>query len=360
MATSPLLFEPITFRSVTARNRIAVAPMCQYSAEDGHANDWHVQHLGARAHGGAGIVFVEATAVADIGRITPGCLGAYSPSQAAELKRLASVISAAGAVPAIQIAHAGRKASCAVPWRGGAPIAPEAGGWVPVGPSPVPFTPGAVNPIQLTHADIAGIAASFAATAKMALDAGYKIVEVHAAHGYLAHSFLSPITNQRNDQYGGDLAGRARFRMETLDAVRAVWPAELPLFVRLSCVDYMAGGLTIDDTVEVSRMLKARGDVDLIDCSSGGVSPEARIPSLHPGYQVPFADAIRHGADIPTGAVGLITKAEHAEEILGNQRADLIFLARILLGDPSWPIRAAMTLGAKPPVPNQYLRGTFH
>ncbi len=183
---------------------------------------------------------------------------------------------------------------------------------------------------------------------------------MHAAHGYLAHSFLSPISNQRNDQYGGDLTGRARFLMETLDAVRAVWPAELPLFVRLSCVDYMAGGLTIDDTVEVGRMLKARGDVDLIDCSSGGVAAEARIPSLHPGYQVPFADAIRHGAGIPTGAVGLITKAEHAEEILGNQRADLVFLARVLLGDPSWPIRAAMALGAKPPVPNQYLRGTFH
>ncbi len=360
MAASPLLFEPITFRSVTARNRIAVAPMCQYSAEDGHANDWHVQHLGARAYGGAGIVMVEATAVADIGRITPGCLGAYSPSQAAELKRLASVIAAAGAVPAIQIAHAGRKASCNVPWEGGAPLAADAGAWQTVGPGTVPFTPGAPNPIQLSPADIAGVSASFAATAKMALEAGFKIIEIHAAHGYLAHSFLSPITNQRNDQYGGDLAGRARFLMETIDAVRAVWPAELPLFVRLSCVDYLAGGLTIDDTVEVSRMLKARGDVDLIDCSSGGVSPDARVPSLHPGYQVPFADAIRNRAGIATGAVGLITKAEHAEEILGNQRADLIFLARILLGDPSWPIRAAMTLGAKSPLPNQYLRGTFH
>lgn len=360
MAANPLLFQPISFRSVTSRNRIAVAPMCQYSAEDGLGNDWHVQHLGARGYGGAGIVFVEATAVSDIGRITPGCLGAYSPEHAAALQRLASVIAASGAVPGIQIAHAGRKASCSVPWEGGTPIAIDAGGWVPVGPGAVPFTPGAVNPVPLTHADIGGIVAGFAATAKMALDAGFKIVEVHAAHGYLAHSFLSPITNQRNDQYGGDLAGRTRFLMETIDAVRAVWPAELPLFVRLSCVDYMAGGLTIEDTVEVSRMLKARGDVDLIDCSSGGISPEARIPSLHPGYQVPFADAIRNGAGIPTGAVGLITQAEHAEEILGNQRADLVFLARVLLGDPSWPIRAAMTLGAKPPVPNQYLRGTFH
>ena len=359
MAANPLLFQPISFRSVTARNRIVVAPMCQYSAENGVANDWHVQHLGARAYGGAGIVCVEATAVEDIGRITPGCLGAYGPEQVAGLKRMADVISAAGSVPAIQIAHAGRKASCHVPWEGGTPIALADGGWVPTGPGAVPFTPGAVNPTQLSTAGIASLVAKFAATAKMALEAGFKIVEIHGAHGYLAHSFLSPITNQRNDEYGGNLAGRARFLMEILDAVRAVWPAELPLFVRLSCVDYLAGGLTIDDTVEVSKMLKARGDVDLIDCSSGGIAPEARIPSLHPGYQVPFADAIRNRAGIPTGAVGLITTAELAEEILGNQRADLIFLARILLGDPSWPIRAAKALGATPPVPNQYLRGTF-
>jgi 2,4-dienoyl-CoA reductase-like NADH-dependent reductase (Old Yellow Enzyme family) len=356
----PHLFQPISFRSVTSRNRIVVAPMCQYSAEDGTGNDWHVQHLGARAYGGAGIVFVEATAVEEIGRITFGCLGAYKPEHAVVLKRLASIISAAGAVPAIQLAHAGRKASSQLPWEGGAPISPDAGGWVPVAPSPVPFIAGATNPTQLSVEGIAAVIADFAASAKVALDAGFKILEVHGAHGYLGHSFLSPISNQRNDQYGGDLTGRARFLMETLDAVRAVWPAELPLFVRLSCVDYMAGGLTIEDTVEVSRMLKARGDVDLVDCSSGGVSPDQRIPSLHPGYQVPFAEAIRHGAGIATGAVGLITKAEHAEEILGNGRADLVFLARVVLADPTWPIRAAMALGTKAPVPNQYLRAAFH
>ena len=355
----PHLFQPISFRSVTSRNRIVVAPMCQYSAEDGTGNDWHVQHLGARAYGGAGIVFVEATAVEDIGRITYGCLGAYKPEHADALKRLASVITAAGAVPAIQLAHAGRKASSQLPWDGGAPIPPDAGGWVPVAPSPVPFIAGATNPTQLSVEAIAAIISDFAVSAKVALDAGFKILEVHGAHGYLGHSFLSPISNQRNDQYGGDLVGRMRFLMETLDAVRAVWPADLPLFVRLSCVDYMAGGLTIEDTVEVSRMLKARGDVDLVDCSSGGVSPDQRIPSLHPGYQVPFADAIRHGAGIPTGAVGLITKAEHAEEILGNGRADLVFLARVVLADPTWPIRAAMALGTKAPVPNQYLRAAF-
>lgn len=359
MAANPLLFQPIELRSVTARNRIVVAPMCQYSGTDGAGSDWHVQHLGARAYGGAGIVFVEATAIADIGRITPGCLGAYDDAQLPMLKRLAGVITDAGAVPAIQLAHAGRKASCRFPWEGGTAMTPEAGGWVPVAPSPVAFHADGIEPQQLSHADIAATSAGFAASARMALEAGFRILEVHAAHGYLAHSFLSPISNQRNDLYGGDLAGRARFLMETLDAVREVWPAELPLFVRLSCVDYMEGGLTLDDTVEVSRMLKARGDVDLIDCSSGGVSPEARIPSLHPGYQVPFADAIRQRAGIATGAVGLITQAEHAEEILGNQRADLVFLARVLLGDPNWPIRAATTLGAKPPVPNPYLRGTF-
>jgi 2,4-dienoyl-CoA reductase-like NADH-dependent reductase (Old Yellow Enzyme family) len=359
MAANPLLFQPITFRSVTARNRIAVAPMCQYTAEDGLANDWHVQHLGARAMGGAGIVCVEATAVEAIGRITPGCVGAYAPKHLPQLKRLAEIIAYGGAVPAIQLAHAGRKASGNLPWKGGAPISPADGGWVPVGPSPIPFTEGAVDPTPLTPADIAALAGKFAASAKVALEAGFKIIEIHGAHGYLLHSFLSPISNRRNDQYGGDLRGRARFLMETLDAVRAVWPAELPLFVRLSCVDYLEGGLTIEDSVEIARMLKARGDVDLIDCSSGGVSADAKIPSLHPGYQVPFADAIKHGAGIATGAVGLITQPTHAEEILGNNRADIIFLGRILLADPAWPIRAALALGANPPLPNQYLRASF-
>ena len=358
--STPQLFEPVSFRSVTARNRITVAPMCQYSAVDGFGSDFHVQHLGARAFGGAGIVMAEATAVEDIGRITSGCLGLWQDEHTALLARLANVISMGGAVPAIQIAHAGRKASCLVPWEGGAPILPEAGGWRPVAPSPIAFNPDGIAPIALSTQQIAGIAQQFAATAKRALEAGFKIVEIHSAHGYLSHSFLSPISNQRNDAYGGDLAGRARFLMETIDAVRAVWPADFPLFVRLSCSDYKAGGLTIEDIIALCRMLKARGDVDLIDCSSGGITPDVRPPSLHPGYQVPFADAIKHGADIPTGAVGLIQDPQHAAEIIANKRADLVFVARVMLADPAWPLRVAKALGVKLEYAQQYGRALLH
>jgi 2,4-dienoyl-CoA reductase-like NADH-dependent reductase (Old Yellow Enzyme family) len=356
--STPLLFEPISFRSVTARNRIVVAPMCQYSAEYGLGDDWHVQHLGARSMGGAGIVFTEATHVSAIGRITPHCLGLWNTQHQALLTRLAAIISRGGAVPGIQIAHAGRKASTTRTWEGSKPIGPSDGGWVPVAPSPIPFHAGAVDPHALTTAEIAEITAQFATSARMARKAGMKIVEIHAAHGYLLHSFLSPISNHRNDAYGGDMEGRSRFLMEALDAVRAEWPAGLPLFVRLSCVDYLAGGLTIDDTVTLCRKLAARGDVDLIDCSSGGVSPDVRIPT-HPGYQVPFADAVKHGADIATGAVGLITEPTHAAEIVANGRADLVFLARVLLADPAWPLRAAKALGVKPELPPQYWRATL-
>jgi hypothetical protein len=357
--STPLLFQPVSFRSVTARNRIVVAPMCQYSATDGLGSDWHVQNLGAKAAGGAGIVMAEATHVSAIGRITPGCLGAYDPAHQALLARLANVITLCGSVPAIQIAHAGRKASSNVPWLGGKPIPIADGGWQPVAPSALPAVPGATVPHPLSTTEIAGIIAQFAASARMAREAGFKIAEIHAAHGYLGHSFLSPVSNQRNDGYGGDLEGRSRFLFELVEAVRAEWPADLPLWVRLSCTDWTPGGLTIDDTVEVSRRLAATGMVDLIDCSSGGVSPEQKIPSLHPGYQVPFAEAIRTRAKIPTGAVGLITEPTHAEEILANGRADLILLARGLLADPAWPIRAAKTLGVKPEVPLQYLRAAL-
>ena len=356
--STPLLFEPITLRSVTARNRIVVAPMCQYSADDGLGGDWHVQHLGARAMGGAGIVFTEATHVSALGRITPYCLGLWNASHQTLLTRLAAIISHGGAVPGIQLAHAGRKASTTRTWEGSKPIAPNDGGWVPVAPSPISFHPGAVDPHALTAGEISGIAGQFAASARMAREAGFKVVEVHAAHGYLLHSFLSPIANHRNDAYGGDLEGRSRFLMETLDAVRAEWPANLPLFVRLSCVDYLPGGLTIDDTVTLCRKLAARGDVDLIDCSSGGISPDVRIPS-HPGYQVPFAEAVRRGAGIATGAVGLISEPTHAAEIVANERADLVFVARALLADPAWPLRAAKALGVKPDLPPQYWRATL-
>ncbi len=355
MAT-PLLFQPVTFRSVTARNRVTVSPMCQYSATDGLGDDWHVQHLGARAAGGAGIVFTEATHVSAAARISHGCLGLWEGRHQALLARLAAVIARSGAVPAIQLAHAGRKGSSQRPWEGGKPIAPDAGGWVTSAPSAIPFVAGATDPHPLSAGEIAAIAGQFAASARMAREAGFRIVELHAAHGYLLHSFLSPLSNRRNDVYGGDLAGRARFLMETLDAVRAEWPAELPLFVRLSCSDYMAGGITIEDTVTLARMLAARGDVDLIDCSGGGISPEVRIPSLHPGYQVPFADAVKHGSGLATGAVGLITEPTHAAEIVANGRADLVFLARALLADPAWPLRAARALGVTPDLPAQYLR----
>ncbi len=349
------LFEPVSFRSVTARNRVVVSPMCQYSAADGLGDDWHVQHLGAHAVGGAGIVFTEATHVSAVGRITPHCLGLWNDAHQALLTRIAALIGSVGAVPGIQIAHAGRKASTARPWDGGKPIPPEAGGWTPLGPTDAPFADGYNLPHALTPSDLAAIAGQFADTARRARLAGFKVAEIHGAHGYLIHSFLSPLSNRRTDAYGGDPNARMRLLLEVVEAVRGEWPADLPLFVRLSCADWVAGGLGIEDTVAVARRLAATGKVDLIDCSSGGASPLQRVPT-HPGYQVPFAEAVRHGAGIATGAVGLITAPEHAEEILGNGRADLVFLARALLADPAWPLRAARVLGAKPPLAPQYHR----
>jgi 2,4-dienoyl-CoA reductase-like NADH-dependent reductase (Old Yellow Enzyme family) len=364
MTDTPLLFQPISLRSVTARNRIAVSPMCQYCATDGVGDDWHLQHLGARAMGGAGIVFTEATHVSDVGRITPGCLGLWNDAQQALLARLAAIITRGGAVPGIQIAHAGRKASCQRPWDGGRQIAMADGGWLPLAPSPLPMRPGEATPHALSAEEIAGIVTQFAATARRAREAGFKVVELHAAHGYLLHAFLSPLSNQRNDGYGGELLdanghGRARMLMEVIEAVRMEWPAELPLFVRLSCTDWAPGGLTIEDSVALARLLAARGDVDLIDCSSGGASADQKIPSLHPGYQVPFAERIRREAGIATGAVGLIRDAEHAAEIVANGRADLVFIARAVLADPAWPLRAARALGVAPPLPPQYLRAAI-
>ncbi len=357
MARTPLLFQPISYRSVTARNRIVVSPMCQYSAADGLGDDWHVQHLGARAVGGAGIVFTEATHVSALGRITPGCLGLWTPEQQAFMARLVRVIEMGGAVPAMQIAHAGRKASVSAPWLGSGPVAHADGGWTPWAPSAIPFGEPNEVPHAMSVGDIATVVGQFAATARMAREAGVKILEVHGAHGYLLHSFLSPVSNTRNDLYGGDLAGRARALFEVIEAVRGEWPEELPLFVRLSCTDWMAGGLTIEDTVELAKRLKALGTVDLIDCSSGGIAAKGPvIPSLHAGYQVPFSEAVRAGAGIATGAVGLITAPEHADAILANGRADLVFIARAILADPTWPLRAAATLGAAVALPPQYQR----
>jgi 2,4-dienoyl-CoA reductase-like NADH-dependent reductase (Old Yellow Enzyme family) len=357
---TPKLFEPISFRSVTARNRIAVAPMCQYSATDGLGDDWHIQHLGARAAGGAGIVFTEVAHVAAVGRITRHCLGLYTDEHRQFLTRVAAIVARGGAVPGMQIGHAGRKASVDITWRGGKPMPIEAGGWQPLGATAEPFGEGYNTPHALTPGEIAGVVGQFAATARMAREAGFKVIEVHAAHGYLIHSFISPVSNTRNDGYGGDLAGRSRLLMEVLEAVRGEWPDHLPLFVRLSCVDWMAGGLTIDDTVQLAKRLKATGKVDLIDCSSGGVAAVGpQITSLHPGYQVPFAEAVKHRGGMASGAVGLITTPELAAEIVANDRADIVLLARALLADPAWPLRAAKALGAPLDLPPQYWRATL-
>lgn len=366
MATTPRLFQPATFRSVTSRNRIVVSPMCQYSAVDGLGGDWHVQHLGARANGGAGIVFTEATHVSAIGRITPSCLGLWTDEHQALLARLARLIAQGGAVPGVQIAHAGRKASTQAPWLGGKPMPIAEGGWQPVGPSAIPFSDAHTVPHAVSTDEIAAITAQFAATARRVRAAGFKVVEIHAAHGYLLHSFLSPVSNRRNDSYGGELFGadgngRGRLLLEVVDAVREEWPDELPLFVRLSSVDWLEGGLTIDDTVAIAERLKATGKVDLIDCSSGGIAATAAPPrdGVHPGYQIPFAEAVRRRAGIATGAVGMISAPELAAEIVANDRADLVFVARAILADPAWPIRAAKSLGVPVELPPQYLRATI-
>lgn len=353
---TPLLFQPITFRSVTARNRIAISPMCQYSATDGLGDDWHVQNLGAKAMAAPGFVFTEATHVSGIGRITPGCLGLWTEAHQAFLKRLVALIAYGGGVPGIQVAHAGRKASSQRPWEGGTALRPEHGGWVPWAASALPFHDNAVVPHAMSADEIRTVVHEFAETARLALQAGFKVIELHGAHGYLLHSMLSPIANHRNDAYGGDLAGRATMLMEVIDAVRAVWPAELPLFLRLSCTDWMPGGLTIEDAVQIARWLRARGDVDLIDCSAGGILPTVRIPSVHPGYQVPFAERIRAETGMPTGAVGMIRAPEMAAEIVANGRADLVFVGRALLADPGWPLRAAAALGVKLDLVPQYQR----
>lgn len=353
---TPLLFQPITLRGVTAKNRIAISPMCQYSAHDGLGTDWHIQNLGAKAMGGPGIVFTEATHVSSLGRITPGCLGLWTDEQCRFARRLVSLIEYGGGVAGIQIAHAGRKASSQRPWEGGKALRPEAGGWVPWAPSPIAFHDDAVEPHAMSEAEIHTVIDQFAETARLAREAGFRIIELHGAHGYLIHSFLSPLGNRRNDGYGGDLRGRARVLMEIVEATRAVWPDDLPLFLRLSCTDWTPGGLGLDDVVELCGWLQSAGQVDLIDCSSGGIEPAMRIPSLHPGYQVPFAQRIRAATGIKTGAVGLIAAPEMAAEIVANERADLVFIGRAVLADPAWPLRAAKALGVKPELVAQYLR----
>jgi 2,4-dienoyl-CoA reductase-like NADH-dependent reductase (Old Yellow Enzyme family) len=353
--TAPHLFSPLTLRSVTLRNRIGVSPMCQYSATDGFANDWHLIHLGSRAVGGAGLVIVEATGVAPEGRITPGCTGLWSDKHIEPLARIAAVIKEHGAVAGIQIAHAGRKASAALPWKGGAHLSEAEGGWETIAPSAIPFGGDLPKvPRVMTEADILRVQNDFVATAKRALTAGFNFLELHSAHGYLFNEFLSPITNQRTDRYGGSYENRTRILIETARAVRKVWPDNLPLAVRISAIDWMPGGWQIEDSIALAKLLKAEG-VDLMDCSSGGLVPDAKI-KVEPGYQVLFAEKVRHGANIPTAAVGFITEAKQADDIVRSGNADVVLLARQMLADPYWPAHAAKILGQKITPPNQYLR----
>jgi 2,4-dienoyl-CoA reductase-like NADH-dependent reductase (Old Yellow Enzyme family) len=350
-----MLMSPLQIRGVTLRNRVAVSPMCEYSSEDGFANDWHLVHLGSRAVGGAGLVLTEATAVTADGRISPHDLGIYADAHVEMLARIFAFVEQHGAVPGVQLAHAGRKASTARPWDGGGPVPPEQGGWTPIwAPSAEAFREGWQVPRAMTLADIAAVTQAFVAAARRVLAAGGKVIEIHGAHGYLLHEFLSPLSNHREDAYGGSFDNRTRLLREVVEAVRGVWPERLPLFVRISATDWVEDGWTADDSVALARQLTGCG-VDLIDCSTGGNTAHARIP-VAPGYQVPFAERVRREAGVLTGAVGLITDPHQAEGILQSGRADLIVMARQLLRDPYWPLHAAQTLGDPPAVPHQYLR----
>jgi 2,4-dienoyl-CoA reductase-like NADH-dependent reductase (Old Yellow Enzyme family) len=352
---SSALFTPLPIRGVTLVNRIAVSPMCEYSSDDGFANDWHLVHLGSRAVGGAALVIAEATAVEADARITPGDLGIWKAEHVEPLRRITAFIKSQGSVPAIQLAHAGRKASTRAPWDGGASIAPhEPGGWQVMAPSPAPFLAGDPVPREMTVADIQSAVESFAAATRRALAAGFEVIEIHAAHGYLLHEFLSPLSNFRNDRYGGAFENRVRLALEVVQAVRREMGPQLPLFLRISATDWTEGGWTIDDSVELARRVKPLG-VDLIDASSGGNVAGAKIP-VGPGYQVAFAERIRREAGLLTGAVGMITTAEQAESILEAGQADLILLARELLRDPYFPMHAAQSLGLPASSPKQYLR----
>lgn len=350
------LFEPMALRGVTLPNRIVVSPMCQYSAVNGLANDWHMVHLGSRAVGGAGLVIVEATAVSPEGRITPEDLGIWNDEQVGPLRRITQFIESQGSVAGIQLAHAGRKASTWQPWLGKSGAVPVgAGGWTPAAPSAVGFGPDHAVPHALGADEVNAVIEGFIRAAERALAAGFKVAEIHAAHGYLLHQFLSPLSNRRDDQYGGSFENRIRLLLEITEAVRRTWPEELPLFVRLSATDWVEDGWNAEDSVELARRLKTLG-VDLVDVSSGGTSASAEIP-VGPGYQTAFAEQIRREAGIATGAVGMITEAVQAEHILRTGQADLIFLARELLRDPYWPLHAAEALRDQSVAwPAQYVR----
>ncbi|MGW5615036.1 NADH:flavin oxidoreductase/NADH oxidase [Streptomyces sp. NPDC003877] len=354
------LFEPYTLRDVTIPNRVWMPPMCQYSAapvgpEAGAPTDWHFAHYAARATGGTGLIIVEATAVSPEGRISPYDLGIWNDTQVEAFRRITRFLAEQGTVPAIQLAHAGRKASTERPWKGGGPVGPDAHGWNAVAPSPIAFDEGHPAPAELSTDQIRDVVAQFAAAARRALAAGFEIAEVHGAHGYLINEFLSPHSNHRTDAYGGSYENRTRFALEVVDAVREVWPDDKPLFFRISATDWLdEGGWTPDDTVRFAADLRAHG-VDLLDVSTGGNASGARIPT-GPGYQVPFAARVKNETDLPVAAVGLITDVEQAEKILANGEADAVLLGRELLRNPSWARHAARELGGEVRVPDQYHR----
>jgi len=348
------LFSPLQLRSLTLRNRIFVSPMCQYSCQDGVPNDWHLVHLGSRAVGGAALVMVEASAVSPEGRISPSDSGIWNDAQAEAFAPIARFIAEQGAVPAIQLAHAGRKASVQPPWLEGGAVMPADGGWQPVAPSAIPFGPSSPQPRELNSADLEQPITWFEAATQRALNAGFKVVEVHMAHGYLLHQFLSSLSNHRSDEFGGSLENRMRFPLLVAQRVRQVWPQELPVLVRISTTDWVEGGWDLTQSLELCRHLKNLG-IDLVDCSSAGLVPDAVIPA-GPGFQTPFAAKIREEVGIATGAVGLITAAEQAEQIIANGQADAVLLARELLRDPYWPMHAARILKAEHAWPVQYLR----
>lgn len=347
------LFSPLTIKSVNLKNRIVVSPMCQYSAEDGFASDWHLVHLGSRAVGGAGLIMVEASAVSPEGRISPGDLGLWKDEHIDKLKTISNFIHQNGSVAGIQLAHAGRKASCSPPWDGSKQIAEKDGGWQPVAPVSIPFYNTDVPPLKLSVSGIGKVIDDFKAAAARAVLAGFKVVEIHAAHGYLINEFLSPLINNREDEYGGIFENRIRLLLKVVDAVKSVWPHDLPIFVRISASDWIEEGWKAEDSVKLAEILKNKG-VDLIDCSSGGMVPYAKVKT-GPGYQVPFSEAVKT-TGILTSAVGMITNAQQAEEILRSGKADLIFLARQFLRDPYFPLHAAKELGAEIKWPMQYER----
>lgn len=349
-----LLFTPLAIRDLVIRNRIFLSPMCQYSSPDGVPGDWHLVHLGSRAVGGAGLVMVEATAISAEGRISPYDLGLWSDEQVSAFSHITRFIRDQGSVPAIQLAHAGRKAATDAPWQGGLPLSPEKGGWQGVAPSPLPFAKGFAIPHQLSEAEIEQTVASYAAAAKRAEAAGFQVIEIHMAHGYLLHSFLSPIANRREDEFGGSLDHRLRLPLRVAKAVRENWPAHWPVFVRISATDWVAGGWDLSQSITLCQRLGEIG-VDLVDVSSGGLTADAKIPAA-PGYQTPFAEAIRREANLLTATVGLITEPAQAEHILQTGQADAVALGRELLRDPYWPRHAARTLGDELKWPVQYER----